>query len=85
MTTINPESDLLCFLQREGYFNLRILHDGSIIGCYKMLFTTAVCIDMNRTGYGKRYCYPTNALAVECCNKMLTADTPPIPGFTAIK
>lgn len=78
------EKELLKFLEKEGYFNLRVLPDG-IIGCIKMLYTYGVCIDMDETGHGGRVCYSTEAEARNFCDQMKSIYDAPMPGFTADK
>jgi hypothetical protein len=75
---------LISMLRKMGYFNVRELADG-IVCCFQMLFTTAVIIEPNESGYERRYCYATAEEALACCNSMKSVDDPPAPGFKAIK
>ena len=76
---------LLKYLGTQEYFNLRVIDDEIVIGCRKMLFTTAVCLNLNEYGFESRVCYPTTQQAVESCNRFVNMDDAPLPGFTAVK
>jgi len=59
MTALNMND-----LQQLGYRWVRQLSDGTWIGITDLLYTTAICIDLNAEGYESRYCFknPIDAL-----------------------
>lgn len=76
---------LKAFLEKNGYYNVRILSDGVICNRH-FLFTDAVIIGANWGGYERRICYPGGSgLAEKMCLQMQSVDDPPLPGYTAIK
>lgn len=86
MTALSPRTkELLTYLGTQRYYNLRVIEDEIIIGCADMLFTTAVCLNLNFTGFESRVCYPTKRQALECCNTLVNMDDAPLPGYSAIK
>lgn len=84
MTATNSMlAPMLAMLKDNGYKNIRVLDDGTIVGTLDLLFTRAVCIDLNEMGWGSRYCYPDRDLAVKACNAMVDGDHPPLLGYVA--
>lgn len=81
---LSHDEKLKAFLEKNGYYNVRILPDG-IVCTFDFIFTRAVIINPNWTGYEKRYCYEKRELAVKMCDEMQSVDDPPLPGYTAIK
>lgn len=77
--------ELIQYLETEGYFNLRVLPDGDVIGCVNMIFTVGVVLGLDRHGYDTRICYPNRTLAIAACNRLQHIDDAPLPGYTAIK
>lgn len=75
--------ELLSYLATEGYFNLRVLDDGTIIGNLDLLYTRSLVIDLDRVGWGKRYCYENRAQAVSACKAMSSGDDEPLAGYVA--
>jgi len=51
------EQSLKQFLEENGYFNIRTLSDGRIIANLKFVFTTAIVVGIDESGYYGRYCY----------------------------
>lgn len=79
------ELELLRFLERNQYYNIRFLEDGVVCN-YHFLFTDAVIIDPNFSSYERRICYPRGSgLAEKMCLGMKSVDDKPLPGFTALK
>lgn len=72
------------FLEDCGYWNIRFLPDGVVCNA-RMMFTTAVLVDVNHAAYEKRFCYENHALAEVCCLQMTSVDDEPLPGWTALK
>lgn len=73
------------YLESNGYYNVKILDDGVICNCH-FLFTDAVIIGANFSGYDKRVCYPRGSgIAEKMCLGMLSIDDDPLPGYTALK
>lgn len=40
-----------------GYFELKTMGDGTVCGLHHQLFTCALVVGLNETGYQRRYCY----------------------------
>lgn len=79
------EQKLLELLEREGYTDLRVLDDGSIVGVIKMLFTWGTVVDLEQHGHGGRVCWPTYEQAAHFARTMVTIDEEPPEGYTALK
>lgn len=63
---ISPEDRLLAHvLEHSGLVGVTTLPDGTLIGLGRLLYTTALYVDLNATGYGRRYCYETARGAVD--------------------
>lgn len=77
------ESELLLFLEKQGYSNLRILPDGCICGLSELLFTTALHIGLNAYGWERRYCYPEKEKALLALEALEHEDAEPLAGFVA--
>lgn len=77
---------LIKFLEgpENGYFNVRII-DGRIIANLQMLFTCALVLDIDETGYIKRYCYESRWDASKACLTLEHPDDEPLEGYVAIK
>lgn len=45
------------FFESEGYFDVRELPDGTFIGKVQLMFTTAICMGLDRYGWEKRFCF----------------------------
>ncbi len=55
---MSDEQRILDILKAESYYHdLRVLDDGTIIGTGQLMFTTALYIGLNATGWERRYCY----------------------------
>jgi len=52
------QNSLTRMLVSEGYYNLRVLPNGVVIGLYDFIFTVGLCYGLDETGYSGRYCYP---------------------------
>jgi hypothetical protein len=65
-----------------SYLELRLLDDGTIVGIGPLIFTTAIYIDMDVYGWGRRYCFDSHAKAVEQYRLLQTGDDAPV-GFIA--
>jgi hypothetical protein len=74
-------SDLIEWL-RPQYRDIRTLDDGTIVATVDLMFTRAICIDLTRTGYDKRFCFDDRALADAEFAKLQTGDDEPA-GFIA--
>ena len=76
-------ADLIPFLKEQGYQNLRVLADGTIVGTQDLMFTRALFVDLDRHGFGSRYCYEDRGLADAAAMLMTSGDEPPIKGYVA--
>ena len=72
-------------LEDEGYENLRVLDDGTIIGTGKLIFTTPLYVDLSRSGWGERYCYQIEELALQALGSMQSGEDEPLSGFVATR
>mgnify|MGYP000455659275 CR=1 FL=1 len=72
-------------LQDYRQIDIRVLADGEIMAVVPMLFTWAVLLGVSKTGFDTRICYATQAEALACMAQMQHIDTPPLPGYKAIK
>lgn len=69
---------LLEAIKREDYYeNLRVLDDGTIIGTGKLMFTTALYVGINLTGWERRYCYKDMKALKQSLDSMTTSDDEP--------
>lgn len=68
--------------QEGGYLHIRILEDGSIAALLKLIYTVAICQDLNRFSWVDRFCFEDANLAVEQYKSLKSADDVPV-GFIA--
>lgn len=64
-------------LQADGYFGVRELADGTVAGMGRLLFTTAIYLGMDETGWEFRFCYKDHQLARAEFAKLTSADDVP--------
>lgn len=77
---LTPDERLVAEIRELGmgtYFDVRMLEDGTIIGIGRLLFTTAIYMDMDRCGFGARYCFEDQALALTEYAKLKSGDDQP--------
>jgi hypothetical protein len=73
-----PETQsLINFLSRDGYENLHSLDDGTVVGTSELMFTRAVYIGLNFSGWEKRFCFEDRNLAVVELRKLQDGDSEP--------
>lgn len=62
-----------------GYENVRVLEDGSVAGTLKLIYTTAICTDIEPFGfgYGNRFCFESKAKALEELSKLKSSEDVP--------
>lgn len=66
------DDHLLAYVQEHsGLFAVTPLADGTLIALGRLLYTTALYVDVNATGYDRRYCYETDGGAVNAYYRML--------------
>lgn len=83
-STEPPElAEMLEFLRENNYENLRVLDDGVIVGTINLMFTRALCVDLNWDGWQDRYCYEDRGLATLSCLSMQSGDDKPMSGYVA--
>ncbi|MFA7278785.1 MAG: hypothetical protein WC100_01710 [Sterolibacterium sp.] len=79
------DQKLAAFLVENDYYNIRFLKDGIVCNSH-FLYTDAVIINPNWTGYERRICYPKQSgLAEIMCVTMQSVDDEPLAGYTALK
>ena len=66
----NPEE--LMKILRDDYQNMRLLEDGTIVGTIELMFTRAICMGINHTGWEKRFCFESRSLALSELAKLKT-------------
>jgi hypothetical protein len=76
------EEELLFYLSDQGYDNLRMLDDGTVVGTLDLLYTRALYIGLNRHGFEKRFCFQDRSMADGEADKLVTGDDEPT-GFVA--
>lgn len=71
--------DLARAASEIGYENVRVLEDGSLVGTIKLIFTTAICTDIEPfgIGYGNRFCFESKEKALEELGKLKSSDDVP--------
>lgn len=81
MTVKQNTSQRTNYLQQENgwayYDPLRTLPDQSVAGVSKMIFTWALCVDMDSVGWARRYCYETKKEAVDALNALTSKGDEP--------
>lgn len=50
-------ANLIMFLETQGYSDLRELPDGTVAGMIRLMFTKAIVLGLDKTGWEYRYCY----------------------------
>lgn len=70
-------NELIDFLLSEGYKNVRELEDGTIVGTIGLMFTTAICIDLDVCGYDKRFCFESHDTALLEISKLKSGNDEP--------
>ena len=60
-----------------SYLDIRKLDDGTVIGLGKLLYTTAIYMDMNVCGWGQRYCFNDPKRAAAEYQKLKSGDEIP--------
>jgi hypothetical protein len=71
------EQELVNFL-KEQYHDVRVLEDGSIAAIGNLLYTRAIYMDCNMTGFGRRFCFADRALADTEFARLKTEDDEPV-------
>lgn len=72
------EAQLLALLSQEGYTSLRRL-GGQLCGLQGYNFTCALVVGLEAQGYGRRYCYESDAEAAEAIRVWDGEGHPPGP------
>lgn len=81
--TMMNDQELLAFLKDNGYFHLRVLEDGAVVGLGKLMFTTALHIGLTELSWERRYCYEDPALAEKAIAALKTGEDFPLEGYVA--
>jgi hypothetical protein len=69
-------------IQNQGYIAARVLEDGSVAALVPLIFTTGLCLGVNRTGYDRRYCFKDPLDAIQQFSLLKSEDDEPV-GFIA--
>lgn len=72
-------SSLMNFLSDQGYYNLRILSNGKIIGLQDQIYTTGIVVGLTKDTYECRYCYEQIQDAAAACATWEGVDHPSGP------
>ena len=73
------DAELIDALKEDGaYLDVRLLEDGSIVAIGNLLFTRAIYMDVDRLGWGRRFCFEDKALATAEYNKLTNGDQEPV-------
>ena len=81
---MTPE-ELAVEVERLGagsYKKVRVLPDGSVAATVDLMFTRAIILDCDLSGYGNRFCFDNKALADQRFSELQGADDVPA-GFIA--
>lgn len=73
---MKPDEQLVEFLRKE-YLDVKVLEDGSIAAIGQLLYTTAIYLDVDRWGYGDRFCFEDKDLAMRRFNELRNANEVP--------
>lgn len=79
------QDDLIAFLLKNGYSDVRVLEDGTVIGTVDLMFTRGLCVGLNWDSWEARYCYEDRELAARAALAMTTDDEPPMSGYIATR
>lgn len=66
----------------ENYAQVRQLPDGTYAGLNRLLYTTAIFLDLDAWGWGRRFCFESDATARERFAGLQSADDEPA-GYVA--
>lgn len=84
---MTPDQKLIDCIIEQGdglYKDVHQLEDGTIVGTCELMFTRALCIDMNAySPFARRYCYEDKGLATAACLALKTGDDEPLPGYVS--
>jgi hypothetical protein len=69
--------ELVEFVKLSGYENVRVLEDETIVGTLDLLFTRAIFMGLDRTGWEKRFCFEDRSRADSEVMKLQTGDDEP--------
>ena len=72
------EQEMVAYLKEQGYDDARALEDGSIIAINNLLYTRAIYMDCNLTGFGRRFCFEDRALANKEFARLKNEDDEPV-------
>ena len=61
----SQQNNLKEYLEAEGYSQIKHIEGLGLCGIRPFIYTTAIVVGLNETGYKYRYCYPKNR-ALEC-------------------
>lgn len=76
------EDDKLAAWLAENYAEVRVLPDGSYAGLNRLLYTTAIFLDLDAWGYGRRFCFESAPLARQRFEELQSAEDEPA-GYVA--
>jgi hypothetical protein len=76
------EQGLLELAKHWHFYEMRQLDDGTLIGLGPLMYTTAIYIDVERWGWGKRFCFKEHDTAVQEFRKLASGDEEPV-GYVA--
>lgn len=82
-----PESEVLDFLNRNHYTNIRQLEDGSWCGLFRLYTTYSVCTDITpSTPYAYRWCFKDMDDAIGFLTELTEFDeVPDLTKWTSLK
>ncbi len=79
---MTPEELAARILSENSYLQVRVLPDGTIAALFDLMFTRAIILDCDATGYGPRFCFEDRELADRRFGELQGADDVPA-GHTA--
>lgn len=60
---MSDQAEQICANLRDQYEAVRTLPDGTVAALGKLMFTTAIYLDCEMWGYGRRFCFADATLA----------------------
>lgn len=79
---MDNENKLETYLLKQGYLKVKHI-PGGYIAVMSLLYTWALCIDLDQWGYERRYCYEDRALALSAFEAMTNIDDEPLSGYVS--
>lgn len=80
-----PPEGLLKYLRDNGYKDLKVLENGTVVGTCDLMFTRGLCVGLDWLSWESRYCYEDRELASRAAAAYVDDDELPLPGYIATR